>query len=62
MADESPLSCSEEGVAFHVGRTSAGAEAAILIFNQELSDEGFAEAVDKLAGQQLYGQFTDLEI
>ena len=53
MADESPLRGSEEGVAFDIGRTSAGAEAAVLVFYQEFSDEGFAEAVGLLARHRL---------
>lgn len=62
MADESPLCCSEEGVGFHIGGTSAGPKAAVLIFDQEFSDEGFAEAIDMSAGQLKHDQWTYLEI
>ena len=45
MTDESPLCGSEEGMSFHIGGTSTGSEAAILIFYQQFSYEGFAETV-----------------
>jgi hypothetical protein len=34
---------------FHIGRTSTGSESTVLIFYQELSDEGFAETVNMSA-------------
>jgi hypothetical protein len=43
VAQESPLGCAEEGVRFHVGRTSAAAEAAEFVLDEEFTNEGFAE-------------------
>ena len=38
MSDQSPLSGSEEGVAFYVGCACAGSETAVLVFDEEFSD------------------------
>jgi len=38
------LGGAEEGVVFHVGGAGTGAETAVLVFDQEFADEGFAEA------------------
>lgn len=46
MADESPLSGSEEGMALDIGRTGTSTKAAVLILDQEFTDERFAEAMD----------------
>lgn len=44
MADQGPLGGAEEGVRLDVGGAGAGAEAAVLVFDEELADEGLAEA------------------
>ena len=44
MAEESPLSCAEERVGFHVGGASAGTDAAEFVFDEEFADKGFAKA------------------
>ncbi len=46
MAEESPLSCAEERVSFHVGCASAGTNAAELVFDEEFADKGFAKAAE----------------
>lgn len=46
MAEESPLSCAEERVGFHVGGASAGTDAAEFVFDEEFADKGFAKAAE----------------
>ena len=45
MSDQGPLSGSEECMTFHVRCACAGSKSAILVFDQELTDQGFAKAV-----------------
>lgn len=44
MPDQRPLRRPEEGVRLDVGGARASAEAPVLVFDEELADEGFAEA------------------
>ncbi len=44
MSDESPLGSPEERMRLDVGRARLGAQASVLIFDQELPDQGLAEA------------------
>lgn len=44
MPDQSPLRGAEEGMGLDVRGAGAGAQAAVLVFDEELADEGFAEA------------------
>ena len=46
MAEESPLSCAEERVGFHIGGPSAGTNAAEFVFDEKFADKGFAEAAE----------------
>ena len=49
MAEESPLSCAEERVGFHVGGASTGADAAEFVFDEEFADKGFAKAKEEIS-------------